>query len=228
VVAPTVPDKEPVTAGVANAVLKATEPPVPTEPETTRNALSLFVVNFVKPVGAAVCENNITVPAGIVVPPAAGTVLTQVVPLLDSTLPLVLGATNWTADVPLPSITLLAVSVANPVPPLVTGNVPVTPVVRGSPVAFVSVPEVGVPRIGVTKVGLVDRTLLPEPVEVDTPVPPLATGRIPVVAMTETVTKSTPFQATRAAVPATMVTPVVGPAPTILMLCVLEVLLITM
>jgi hypothetical protein len=173
VVAPTVPDKEPVTAGVAKAVLKATEPPVPTEPETTRNALSLFVVNFVKPVGAAVCENNITVPAGIVVPPAAGTVLTQVVPLLDSTLPLVLGATNWTVDVPLPSITLLAVSVANPVPPL-------------------------------------------------------ATGRIPVVAITDTVTKSSPFQATRAAVPATIVTPVVGPAPTILMLCVLDVLFITM
>jgi hypothetical protein len=138
---------------------------------------------------------------------------------------LVLGATNWTADVPLPSITLLAVSVANPVPPLVTGNVPVTPVVRGSPVAFVSVPEVGVPRIGVTKVGLVDRTLLPEPVEVDTPVPPLATGRIPVV---DTATKSRPFQATRAAAPATTVTPVVGPAPTILMLCVLDVLFITM
>lgn len=36
------------------------------------------------------------------------------------------------------------------------------------------------PRIGVTSVGDVDKTLLPEPVEVVTPVPPLATGRVPV------------------------------------------------
>jgi hypothetical protein len=95
------------------------------------------------------------------------------VPLLVNTFPEVLGATNWTEDVPLPSITLLAVSVASPVPPL-------------------------------------------------------GTGTIPVVDMTDIVTKSEPFQATRAAVPATIVTPVVGPAPTSLMLCVLEVLLITM
>jgi hypothetical protein len=59
------------------------------------------------------------------------------------------------------------------------------------------------------------------------PVPPLATGRIPVVEVTDTGTKSTPFQTTRAAVPATMVTPVVGPTPTIFMLWELLVLLIT-
>jgi hypothetical protein len=41
------------------------------------------------------------------------------------------------------------------------------------------VPEVGVPKIGVTRVGLVESTVLPEPVEVVTPVPPLATGRVP-------------------------------------------------
>ena len=70
--------------------------------------------------------------------------------------------------------------VVTPVPPLATGNVPVTPVVRGRPVAFVSVPEVGVPKIGVTSVGLVDRTFAPEPVLVVTPVPPLATGKVPV------------------------------------------------
>lgn len=40
-------------------------------------------------------------------------------------------------------------------------------------------PLVGVPRIGVTSVGLVESTLLPEPVEVVTPVPPLATFRVP-------------------------------------------------
>jgi len=33
-----------------------------------------------------------------------------------------------------------------PVPPLATGSVPVTPVVKGSPVALVSVAEAGVPR----------------------------------------------------------------------------------
>ena len=53
---------------------------------------------------------------------------------------------------------------------------PVTPVVNGKPVPFVKVTLVGVPRTGVTNVGLVDNTLLPEPVEVVTPVPPLATG----------------------------------------------------
>jgi hypothetical protein len=49
----------------------------------------------------------------------------------------------------------------------------------GKPVAFVSVTEVGVPNTGVTKVGEVDKTLLPEPVEVVTPVPPLATAKVP-------------------------------------------------
>jgi hypothetical protein len=50
------------------------------------------------------------------------------------------------------------------VPPFAVGSVPVTPVVSGSPVAFVSVPDVGVPKIGVTSVGLVAKTMLPEPV----------------------------------------------------------------
>ena len=44
---------------------------------------------------------------------------------------------------------------------------------------LVSVPLVGVPKIGVTKVGLVDKTVLPVPVDVVTPVPPLATGKVP-------------------------------------------------
>ena len=65
-------------------------------------------------------------------------------------------------------------------PPLAIGRMPVTPVVSGKPVAFVRVPDVGVPKIGVTSVGLVDKTVLPVPVEVVTPVPPLATGSVPV------------------------------------------------
>jgi hypothetical protein len=47
------------------------------------------------------------------------------------------------------------------------------------------------------------------------------------VAVVETLTKSTPFQAHTADSAATMVTPVVGPAPTSLIDWVLEVLLIT-
>ena len=67
-----------------------------------------------------------------------------------------------------------------PVPPFAIGKVPVTPVVRGKPVQLVKVPEEGVPRTGVVRVGLVDKTTLPVPVEVVTPVPPLATGKVPV------------------------------------------------
>ena len=65
-------------------------------------------------------------------------------------------------------------------PPFATGSVPVTPVVKGRPVALVKVTLVGVPRTGVTSVGLVDKTLLPEPVLVVTPVPPFATATVPV------------------------------------------------
>jgi hypothetical protein len=83
--------------------------------------------------------------------------------------------------VPLPmSNAPFAGVVVNPVPPFAIGKVPVTPVVKGRPVTFVIMPEAGVPRAGVTNVGLVDKTTLPEPVEVVTPVPPLATGRVPV------------------------------------------------
>jgi hypothetical protein len=71
--------------------------------------------------------------------------------------------------------------VAVAVPPLAIGRIPVTPVVNGSPVAFVKVPDAGVPRAGVTSVGELDNTTFPEPVEVVTPVPPEATGNVPVV-----------------------------------------------
>jgi hypothetical protein len=65
----------------------------------------------------------------------------------------------------------VAKKVATPVPK------PLTPVEIGRPVALVKVPLVGVPRIGVTRVGLVDKTLLPDPVLVVTPVPPESTGK---------------------------------------------------
>jgi hypothetical protein len=54
-------------------------------------------------------------------------------------------------------------------------------VVKGKPVALVRVADVGVPKIGVTNVGLVDNTTSPVPVLVVTPVPPDATGKVPVV-----------------------------------------------
>lgn len=47
------------------------------------------------------------------------------------------------------------------------------------PVMFVPTNADGVPRAGVTSVGLVERTLLPEPVDDVTPVPPLATTSVP-------------------------------------------------
>jgi hypothetical protein len=50
------------------------------------------------------------------------------------------------------------------VPPLAVGSVPVTPVVKGSPVALVRVALVGVPNTGVTKVGEVAKTAEPVPV----------------------------------------------------------------
>jgi hypothetical protein len=67
------------------------------------------------------------------------------------------------------------------VPPLAIGNVPVTPVVSGKPVAFVNTTALGVPKAGVVKVGEVDNTTLPEPVAEATPVPPFATARVPVI-----------------------------------------------
>jgi len=69
-------------------------------------------------------------------------------------------------------MTLLDVSDVEPGPPLATGRVPVTPVVKGYPVALVSVPDAGVPNTGVIKVGLVLKTTAPVPVEEVTPVPP--------------------------------------------------------
>lgn len=51
-----------------------------------------------------------------------------------------------------------------PVPPLATGRVPVTPVVRGRPVVLVNTPEAGVPSAGVTSVGDVANTNAPLPV----------------------------------------------------------------
>ena len=52
---------------------------------------------------------------------------------------------------------------ATPVPPLADGRMPLTPVVKGRPVAFVSVALVGVPNTGVTNAGLVVPVIAPVP-----------------------------------------------------------------
>ena len=59
-----------------------------------------------------------------VAPAAGAAALVQVVPLEVKIFPDVLGATKVGVEVPAPNITLLAVSVVSPVPPLVTANVP--------------------------------------------------------------------------------------------------------
>jgi hypothetical protein len=71
------------------------------------------------------------------------------------------------------------VDVVTPVPPLITGKVPETPVLNGRFVQLVNVPLAGVPRTGVMNVGDVFSTLAPVPVDVVTPVPPLLTGKVP-------------------------------------------------
>jgi hypothetical protein len=69
----------------------------------------------------------------------------------------------------------VAKNVATPVPR------PETPVEIGRPVMLVATPEAGVPNAGVTNVGEFDNTTLPVPVEVDTPVPPFVTPKVPVM-----------------------------------------------
>ena len=78
----------------------------------------------------------------------------------------------------------VAKRVATPVPK------PLTPVDIGKPVALVKVALVGVPRIGVTCVGEFDNTTLVVPVLVVTPVPPLATPKVPVMSAVERLTAS--------------------------------------
>ena len=102
--------------------------------------------------------------------------------------------------------TLTPRAVATPVPR------PVMPVDTGSPVALVRVADDGVPRAGVTSVGLFDRTTEPVPVDVVTPVPPLATASVPArVSVPEVVTG--PPEKVRPVVPPEALTLVTVPDP---------------
>lgn len=158
--------------------------------------------------------------------------LVHVVPLLVRTLPLVLGATACNADVPLPRSTLFAVSVAAPVPPLATGSVPETSVVRLTvPAVSALVPVPLTTPVSVTAPVPPSETLtvlavnadvpfpFTTPVSVTAPVPPLPTGSVPVtpvvsgspVAFASVI--EGPIDSTTLPVPVDTVTPV-PPLPT--------------
>jgi hypothetical protein len=152
------------------------------------------LINTIDVVGAIVAAEAIVGAAAVVA------IKPECVILAETIVPVKVGdADNTTFPVPVEAVT--------PVPPLATGSVPVTPVVKGRPVQVVNVPEVGVPNIGVVKVGdvkvavakvgLVAKTAAPVPVSsvnavrkladegvaknVATPVPkpdtPVATGK---------------------------------------------------
>jgi hypothetical protein len=84
-----------------------------------------------------------TEPKKVQAPPPAAAAEVQVVPLLVKIFPDVPGATDATAEVPLPTNTALAVSVVAPVPPLVTGKVPLAELTLTGGITEESVAMVG-------------------------------------------------------------------------------------
>lgn len=98
--------------------------------------------------------------------------------LSEATIALKLGAAA-APDVG-PEKIVLALAVVTPIPPLPTGSVPVTPVVKGRLVAFVKTAADGVPNAGVVRVGLVAKTTFPEPVVVAAEIAVPSPFRIPV------------------------------------------------
>jgi hypothetical protein len=119
------------------------------------------LINTIDVVGAIVAAEAIVGAAAVVA------INPECVILAETIVPVKVGdADKTTLPVPVEAVT--------PVPPLATGRVPVTPVVKGRPVQVVNVPEIGVPNIGVVKVGdvkvavakvgLVAKTAAPDPV----------------------------------------------------------------
>src|SRR5213592_352099 len=99
---------------------------------------------------------NASAPASVASVPVVGNV-TPVAAVIVKVL------ANAPAVVRLPPSVMVPV-LLTPVPPFAAGRMPVTPVVSGSPLHDVKVPDCGVPRMGVTKVGLVANTAAPDPV----------------------------------------------------------------
>ena len=102
--------------------------------------------------------------------------------------PLAVELIVWFGQVPV-MVTLVPATnegVDVPVPPDATAKiddkpaaVPVVFWFNVGNVQFVKLPDAGVPNAGVTSVGELDKTKLPEPVDVVTPVPPFATASVP-------------------------------------------------
>ena len=65
-----------------------------------------------------------------------------------------------------------------PVPPFASGKVPVTPVVKGNPVALVKVPEAGMPKTGAVKVGEVKVLFVKVSVPANVAKVPEAAGKV--------------------------------------------------
>ena len=136
---------------MGDKALKAPEAVVwPVPPEPTANVPASVTapvvdVEGVRPVVPA--ENDATVLAVVASVPVVGSV-TAVVPV----------TVNVVAKAPdvvrFPPSVSVFVPLLTPVPPFAAGRIPVTPVVSGNPVAFVSTKADGVPKAGVVSVGL--------------------------------------------------------------------------
>ena len=113
----------------------------------------------VPPLATAKVPAKVIVPDDEIGPPL---VVNPVVPPLTSTL-VTVPAPAGVAQEPSPRQNVDALAEV-PEFKLVTGRLPVTPVLSGKPVALVNVALVGVPKIGVTKVGEVANTFAPVPV----------------------------------------------------------------
>ena len=99
------------------------------------------------------------------------------VPLVGSVNDVIAVAVSVTGNAPevvrLPASVRVLVPLLTPVPPFAAGRIPVTPVVSGNPVAFVSTKADGVPKAGVVSVGLLLITTDPAvPVIVYSPTTP--------------------------------------------------------
>ena len=158
---PTVTETVPLGVNPDTILIAVPPPPPPTEAVVFPPPPPPVTVTFtlVTPAGTVNVPEEVNT-CMLEKPVAAAAELAHAEPVLVRTLPAVPGATAVTALVPLPTSTAFAVSVAAPVPPLATGNVPVTPVVRGNPVTLVITPDAGVPSAGVVIVGLASVAVL--------------------------------------------------------------------
>ena len=90
------------------------------------------------------------VPAKVTAPVLAVDGVRPVVPALNEVTPPLppVEATVWLGQLPeiVTFVPATSEGVAVPLPPLATGKMPVTPVVRGRPVKLVAVPDDGVPK----------------------------------------------------------------------------------